>query len=290
MSRNQRKYTLNEEVNAITILMTDSKFRLHQATAVSGEPIEVIVTGVDIRGKMFRQPATILMLDGCDCALRSKAQPELDGSVLVEFDQPRPDSRRMSSVVLHGRVKTNQEEMGSSFYKVVLELKMAQTSNLVRKQGGFQAVFQKPGLQPVKVTAVGSVADREARQPNKRRSMRVVIDIPLAVFGQNSHQETFAEKTTTVSVSASGTLIILENDIDPQKPVLLVNTRTKAEVQCRVAHRKEIEKCGLEVGLEFTAPHPKFWGITFPPEDWNPADRKKATYTPVSPSRRGSTK
>jgi hypothetical protein len=32
-----------------------------------------------------------------------------------------------------------------------------------------------------------------------------------------------------------------------------------------------------EVGLEFSEPVPRFWRITFPPEDWNPADRKLPT-------------
>ncbi len=48
------------------------------------------------------------------------------------------------------------------------------------------------------------------------------------------------------------------------------------EVQCRVVYRKEIEKGRYEVALEFSKPFPRFWGINFPPEDWNPAERKKA--------------
>jgi hypothetical protein len=55
------------------------------------------------------------------------------------------------------------------------------------------------------------------------------------------------------------------------------------EVQCRVVYRKELEKGRFEVALEFSKPFPRFWGINFPPEDWNPAERKKAG-TPSKPS------
>jgi hypothetical protein len=134
-----------------------------------------------------------------------------------------------------------------------------------------------------------STANSEANPASKRRSMRVVIDVPVAVFGQNSDGKIFEEKAKTVTVSAHGGLVILKTNIDPQKPALLVNTKTGGEIQCRIAHRKEIEKGLFEIGLEFEQPLPRFWGVNFPPEDWNPVDRKKATspQKPISPSTKG---
>jgi hypothetical protein len=127
----------------------------------------------------------------------------------------------------------------------------------------------------------------EARQSNKRRSTRVVIDFPVTVFGQNLEGKIFVEETKTVTVNAHGALIILKTNIDPQKPVLLANTKIGLEVQCHIAFRKDSKKDEFEVGLEFTNPHPKFWGMNFPPEDWDPAYRKKATspQRPSSPSK-----
>ena len=104
-----------------------------------------------------------------------------------------------------------------------------------------------------------------------------MIDIPVTVFGRDSDGKIFEEKTKTAAVSAHGGLVVLKTDIDPQEPVLLVNTGIGTEVQCRIVHRKEIEEGRLEISLAFLSPVPKFWGITFPPEDWNPADRKKPT-------------
>ncbi len=133
-----------------------------------------------------------------------------------------------------------------------------------------------------------STANEGARPSNNRRSVRVTIEFCVTVFGQNSDGKIFAEKTKTVTVNAHGALVVLEAHIDPQKPALLVNTKTGTEVQCRIAHRKETEKSRFEIGLEFASPQPKFWGMNFPPEDWDPADRKKANspHRPNSPSRK----
>jgi hypothetical protein len=116
----------------------------------------------------------------------------------------------------------------------------------------------------------------EARPFNKRRTSRVVIDIPVTVFGQNPNGKIFAEKTVTLTVNAHGALVSLKTDIDMQKSAVLAHSMSGEEIQCRVAYRKEVEKGHFEIGLNFTSPNPKFWRINFPPEDWNPADRKRA--------------
>jgi hypothetical protein len=97
------------------------------------------------------------------------------------------------------------------------------------------------------------------------------------------------ESTNTRTVSAHGALVVLKKNVNTQSPALLGNTKNQMEVQCRVVHRKEIEKDKYEIGLEFSTPVPEFWGINFPPEDWNPAERKEATSPPRldSPTTKG---
>jgi hypothetical protein len=119
-----------------------------------------------------------------------------------------------------------------------------------------------------------SNVEADPRPAAKRRSSRVVIDIPIRLFGQDPQHKMFEEQTKTLTVSAHGALVVLHTQVDPGKPVLITNTMTGMEVQCRVAHRKDIRAGGVELGLEFAQPLPKFWGIHFPPEDWNPAERK----------------
>jgi hypothetical protein len=115
------------------------------------------------------------------------------------------------------------------------------------------------------------------RHGSSRRSQRVVIDFPVTLFGKSQDGKIFVENTNTQTVSAHGALVYLKKDVNTQSPALLGNPKTQMEVQCRVVHRKEIAKDKYEIGLEFSTPVPKFWGINFPPEDWDPAERKKAT-------------
>ena len=112
----------------------------------------------------------------------------------------------------------------------------------------------------------------------------------VTVFGQNPTGQIFEEKAKTVTVNAHGALIILKNDVDSQKPALLVNEKTGMEIQCNVVFRKEIEKGRFEIGLEFVSPCPRFWAMNFPPEDWKSVDRKKVTspYKPVTVPTKGS--
>ena len=133
--------------------MSGTKSRFDEATATSGEAVRLKVTGVDVKGQMFRHSATVLMLDGCDCVFRSESQPELDGSVLVEFDYPKADPLcRLSQA----RVKSNQAEIESGFYKVVVELEVAQTVKVVPGQVEPQTVIKKPALQAAPASSLAS--------------------------------------------------------------------------------------------------------------------------------------
>ena len=112
-----------------------------------------------------------------------------------------------------------------------------------------------------------------------RRSSRVTIDIPVEVYGQGSDGTVFREETRTQVVSAHGALLLLKTEVGVKQVLLLVHKKTRNEIQCRVAYRKENEKGPAEVGMEFENPSLSFWHIDFPPEDWNRAERRR----PVSP-------
>jgi hypothetical protein len=134
--------------------------------------------------------------------------------------------------------------------------------------------------------------DSDSRAASKRRSSRVVIEMPVTVFGQSLDRKMFHEHTKTITVSAHGALLSLRANIDAVRPVLIVNPRTQSEAQCRVAYRKDLAGGVVEIGLEFSTSLPKFWGIHFPPEDWDPAERKRpasvqrSAFTPVKGSKR----
>ncbi len=114
-----------------------------------------------------------------------------------------------------------------------------------------------------------------ANPSTKRRSSRVAIDMPVEIFGQAVNGKVFREETRTTTVNAHGALLVLGSPVQIKPSVLLINKTTRIEVQCRVISLKETEKGKVELGVEFVIPQPRFWGISFPPEDWNNADRKK---------------
>ncbi len=108
-----------------------------------------MVTGVDVKGQMFRHSATVLMLESSDCAFLCKSQPELDGSILVEFDYPQADSTRRVS---QARVISNHADAESGFYKVVVELENPQSVKVTPDQIGPQIAVSEQALPPFSIS------------------------------------------------------------------------------------------------------------------------------------------
>jgi hypothetical protein len=124
----------------LTVLTASPKPATEVNKDSSASDVSLNVTGVDVKGMMFRHPATVLMLDGRDCVFRSESQPELDGSVLAEFsyDGASPQSR-----VSQGHVKSNQADPLGGF-KVVIDLEFAQTKKVSLAQAPEPNAIQKP--------------------------------------------------------------------------------------------------------------------------------------------------
>ena len=115
----------------------------------------------------------------------------------------------------------------------------------------------------------------------RHRTTRVHIAIPVFIYGNNESGPPFKEITQTVAVNANGCLIELATLVVKEQPLLLTNLKTNEEMACNVVTHGNIVNGKTEVGLRFAQPSPRFWGIGFPPEDWDPNDRKR----PVPPKR-----
>jgi hypothetical protein len=121
-----------------------------------------------------------------------------------------------------------------------------------------------------------TTAPNESSSSDRRRSHRVHIAMPVVVRGKNGTQ-TFEEQTVTMAVSAHGCLLRLTAQLTRGQQISLVNPKTAEELPCTVIFLGTKEGGKTEVGVEFVEPSPVFWRISFPPEDWDPSERKRPT-------------
>ncbi len=107
------------------------------------------------------------------------------------------------------------------------------------------------------------------------RNQRSHLELPVIVCGQSPNKEPLHETARTVVVHPHGALIALDATVGLGQELVLVNPKTKAEAACRVVGF-EFNKGGgkFSVEVEFSHSAAKFWGVLFPPENLDPAERK----------------
>jgi hypothetical protein len=107
------------------------------------------------------------------------------------------------------------------------------------------------------------------------RTTRVHIAIPVFIYGNHESGTPFSETTQTLTVNVNGCLIELATPVVKEQPLLVMNMKTNEEMGCNVVTLGIITNGKTQVGLRFAQSSPRFWGIRFPPDDWDPADRKR---------------
>lgn len=104
----------------------------------------------------------------------------------------------------------------------------------------------------------------------RRRSMRVMLSVTVAVRGKNPDGRSFFdEETKTLVVNAHGALIHLRSEVKADQKITLMHKASGESEDCRVVYVGRMQGGKAQVGIEFDKPAPKFWGISFPPDDWN---------------------
>jgi hypothetical protein len=99
----------------------------------------------------------------------------------------------------------------------------------------------------------------------RRRSKRLHLRIPVAVYGQNRAIGAFREETETNLVNANGGLVMLAARVRMGETFLVVNKATQEEQQCRVVYVAPLEGPKKKVGFELLRSAPNFWRVDFPP-------------------------
>ena len=107
---------------------------------------------------------------------------------------------------------------------------------------------------------------------NRRRTQRVFLRLPLLVIARGPDNQHVSENAFTTNVSAHGALLLLSMRVELGQKILVRNTETLEEQFARVVHVTPAAEGKTEVGIEFLKPAPKFWRISFPPDDWTPHD------------------
>ena len=107
---------------------------------------------------------------------------------------------------------------------------------------------------------------------NRRRSQRVFLRLPILVIARGPDQQHVSENAFTTNVNAHGALILMSMRLEVGQKILFRNTETLEEQFVKVIHVTSAAEGKTEVGVEFLKPAPKFWRISFPPDDWTPKD------------------
>lgn len=102
----------------------------------------------------------------------------------------------------------------------------------------------------------------------RRRSMRVLLSVPVTVSGVDAEGTQFCEETRTLVVNAHGALVGLAIQLKTDQKIELTHKITRETKECRVVHTTSPQGDRFQTGIEFLKPSRTFWRIDFPPEDW----------------------
>src|SRR5205807_1198601 len=101
-------------------------------------------------------------------------------------------------------------------------------------------------------------------QERGRRSSRVLVSLALAVSGQKSDGSHVSGAAETILVNRHGAKI---RSAVPLEPKMEVRVAMLAPYKWRVGQVVWADSGEREYGIELYRPE-NFWGIYFPPEDW----------------------
>jgi hypothetical protein len=124
----------------------------------------------------------------------------------------------------------------------------------------FDAIKHAEMVRSGKLTP-NSPGEGAVEVPDRRRSRRWSLDIPVYVYGHGPSKEPFHEEAHTLHVNANGALLLLSVPIRTGQKLLLTNTLTQQEQDCRVVFLGTKRSRTVEAGVEFPLTNPDFWQL-----------------------------
>jgi len=113
--------------------------------------------------------------------------------------------------------------------------------------------------QPLAGAHDEAVHKDENPNPERRRSRRLWLYLPVLVYGRTIESEPFHEGTEALRVNAGGGLITLTTPVRCGQRLLLINKVNQKEHECHVVaeRSKYLERSAVIIG--FQEPVPDFW-------------------------------
>jgi hypothetical protein len=125
---------------------------------------------------------------------------------------------------------------------------------------------------------------QRSRYPERRRTVRITLQIPLKVRCQMPEGEVIDLKALTQYVSAHGALIVMDVPLLPGQTVRIFNEMTSESVECFVTSIREKQDHRF-IGVGFATPRNDFWHVVFPKAGTRQAVRSSQTGSLVPPEK-----
>lgn len=127
----------------------------------------------------------------------------------------------------------------------------------------------------------GRIVQR-TRYPERRRTTRLSLQVPLTVRCRLPEGETIDLKASTYVVSAHGALVLMDTPLIPGQTVKVFNEHTANSADCVVTSLREKRERRF-VGIAFVNPNIDFWHVVFPKAGTRQAIRSAVTGALVPP-------
>jgi PilZ domain-containing protein len=118
----------------------------------------------------------------------------------------------------------------------------------------------KPAVPPQIKT--GGAAQRAQTAEERRRAQRVMLRMTVKVHLPGKPEALHA---TTVTVSETGGMLVMKDQLPMGAKLTVENPRTQKTVEAHVVRPAQQTAEGAQIPVEFTTPSPNFWGVFFPP-------------------------
>lgn len=99
----------------------------------------------------------------------------------------------------------------------------------------------------------------------RRRCQRFPLTIPVKVYGRTPRNRPFRDVTATMAVSLYGGLLDMKPRVKLGQRILIVNSFTEEERECRVVYVDPKARGRRKVAVEFAEAGGDFWHVYSPP-------------------------